>query len=1525
MRNVALFACVFSLVLQCCSFPVLADVDTSDMTKVLLNEDFESYTAGDIIPENSGGNWRLSGDVAYFKAVERERGALAAEFNTVGKTGDGSVTMKFAASETALKGDVAVSFDYIVDSSYSKGMQFNIQPVSGHGICLDLGVNLITHHNGSVSETIFSGLAKDAWYHVEIWARTSESKFDISIKDPNGIVQKAEGLTARGSLSAGIDKLLFAAKRADASVLVDNLMAGPYVKGPDTPSGGDVDDDTPFTAPRAPKDGDFIIFAGDSITEAGGYPNYLQDFYATRYPDKKITYYNAACGGHTAEDILIRYDYDIKPLKDATQIYIMLGTNDFKAFLYLPENDGIAAKDAEKLSRMISAQNNMERLLQKLNEDFPDAEKTVMLDTPVDMVSDWEGHGVQSGTIFTENVNDALRSLGSRYKKLCQTYGANYVDMNGHVLKAVKKQAEMDIHTDSWIVKKDRIHPNNVGQMVMTYSLLKDEYKIDDSIAEVSIDASDLSYSETNCSVSGIAGNINGVKYTYSPQSLPMYATSDYINADALVSWSDDLNREIIKIENLGAGMYDIKLNSRTAAKVSAAELQMGVNIGALSLNPNQTVSLNIYNKSKAKRDKEVLLRHIMAAKTQLIKEGVDLTDADAVIAKLNSYNTSTSIGIRAQNTLQAIDDFNNPMESVNRLINEIKKLENELYALCVPVSYDVEIVKGEDSEPGLLYSENFESTAWPGYALITNTQREALASPQDGKVEIVTENNEKYGKVLNVTDTSSTKIIRADGTFDTGGCKNIRVELDVLPEPFSIIQFTDDSTGVYSKDSNSYFMYICFNSGGRIQYRDQGAPIDLTEQNLYNEGQWNKVIVELDTQNAKYNVYINGRNIISRSTLKWGAGRVPNTITVGSTFSQTRQCGIKVDNIKVYDAGVTISMESAAIYSNGASVEAPEAGSTVKGVVSIKNSLGRPAPVMVVFAQYAKSGELTGVSVSNTTLKSSSEVQIVETGEFIAREESNFKIFVWNANMQPIGIYTASNYEDRDTVLKNIKSVYSSDTTNILTCQSPWKLETYPAKITEELILAPLAEVLETNIDVYSMQAGLCWVPWWPSKVYPVEEHIKWFQENVRENSSNIWLNYVLNGGDMILDSLNYAKENGKDFMLSFRLNDVHQKSDAFDDSKARIESVPRFYREHPEYLVGDDPNQASYGRYVQDWQHEEVREYKLSLIEEIIENYDIDGIELDFLRSTVLFNTTTTTESQRDEIMLNVIKRVRAALDKKPGRYRYLCVRIPAHIYCHNAIGVDVRAFADAGVDIFNISTYYCTEQVTSLKEIKELAGDSLVIFEMSYATGLGKTESGASSLRRATKEQLNTTAYLAYKDGADGISLFNFQYYREQLGLDDPPYSDPPFEIIDGLTDLDYLSTCQQHYYFAENHRDPKKPSWPLPKTVAAGKNVTWEFQLAVPKGGWSKNGKFRIQAKQDISECEFVLKINGTALSEMNDVSEPYPNMYTQITGAPKCIKAWEIPAGILEEGSNAVTLTLLSGSDVVIEYVDLAIQ
>lgn len=455
-------------------------------------------------------------------------------------------------------------------------------------------------------------------------------------------------------------------------------------------------------------------------------------------------------------------------------------------------------------------------------------------------------------------------------------------------------------------------------------------------------------------------------------------------------------------------------------------------------------------------------------------------------------------------------------------------------------------------------------------------------------------------------------------------------------------------------------------------------------------------------------------------------------------------------------------------------------------------------------------------------------------------------------------------------------------------------------------------------------MQPGLGWVPWWPSEVYPVDEHVAWFKDNVRKNASSVWLDYVLDGNDMVAQSIEHAHSNDMDFMFSFRLNDVHQKSDAFDDLKARIENVPKFYRDHPEYLVGNDPNQASYGQYVQNWQYEEVREFKLSLIEEIIENYDIDGFELDFLRSTVLFNTESTTETERNEIMLDVIKRVRNALDKKEGRYRYLSVRIPAHIYCHDAIGVEVGDFANAGVDIFNLSTYYCTEQVTSIGEIKKLAGNSLVFFEMTHASALGEDENGENSWRRTTPEQLDTTAYIAYKNGADGISLYNFQYYREQTGIDDPPYSEPPFDIISRFSNKDYLANANQHYYFALNHKDPKKPSWPLPKTVKQSENATWEFEMYSPEGGWMENGIFRIQSTNNISGMNFTVKVNGTLLSETTQKSEPYNNIYTQLIKGDDYIKAWNVPKDILSDGINIVELSL-SNLEAQIEYIDLTIK
>ena len=54
--------------------------------------------------------------------------------------------------------------------------------------------------------------------------------------------------------------------------------------------------------------GNIICFLGDSITHGGQYHEFLQLFYATRYPNLKLTFLNCGISGDNAD----RYDPQIR-------------------------------------------------------------------------------------------------------------------------------------------------------------------------------------------------------------------------------------------------------------------------------------------------------------------------------------------------------------------------------------------------------------------------------------------------------------------------------------------------------------------------------------------------------------------------------------------------------------------------------------------------------------------------------------------------------------------------------------------------------------------------------------------------------------------------------------------------------------------------------------------------------------------------------------------------------------------------------------------------------------------------------------------------------------------------------------------------------------------------------------------------------------------------------------------------------------------------------------------------------------
>jgi len=80
-------------------------------------------------------------------------------------------------------------------------------------------------------------------------------------------------------------------------------------------------------APGPFRDGETVVFAGDSITHGGWYQYDVQLFYATRFPERKVNIINAGVNGDTAAGCLKRVDSDVLAV-EPDQVYIMFGMND---------------------------------------------------------------------------------------------------------------------------------------------------------------------------------------------------------------------------------------------------------------------------------------------------------------------------------------------------------------------------------------------------------------------------------------------------------------------------------------------------------------------------------------------------------------------------------------------------------------------------------------------------------------------------------------------------------------------------------------------------------------------------------------------------------------------------------------------------------------------------------------------------------------------------------------------------------------------------------------------------------------------------------------------------------------------------------------------------------------------------------------------------------------------------------------------------------------------------------------------
>jgi hypothetical protein len=271
--------------------------------------------------------------------------------------------------------------------------------------------------------------------------------------------------------------------------------------------------------------------------------------------------------------------------------------------------------------------------------------------------------------------------------------------------------------------------------------------------------------------------------------------------------------------------------------------------------------------------------------------------------------------------------------------------------------------------------------------------------------------------------------------------------------------------------------------------------------------------------------------------------------------------------------------------------------------------------------------------------------------------------------------------------------------------------------------------------------------------------------------------------GTDPLAVALEHAHAHGMELQWSYRMNNPEC---SFVDW-----GLSRRKREHPEYIMG---TRAAWDRSKQteartwwtlwDFAREEVRDHVFQIFEDVCLRYDIDGIELDFIRHPLFFRPNLDglpAEPQHVDMMTALLRRIRAMTERisqERGRPLLVTVRTPLSVESALAIGLDIDAYLQedlvdiliAGQDYVQMGVAGCLRKMVELGHQYQVPVYALLVPPKPYAVYTDNRAWLGAAMNR-------------WYWGADGIYTFN-------LFPTEPDERFSQFGSVDTLKGLDKI---------------------------------------------------------------------------------------------------------------------------------------
>jgi lysophospholipase L1-like esterase len=311
------------------------------------------------------------------------------------------------------------------------------------------------------------------------------------------------------------------------------------------------------------KDGDRVVFYGDSITEQRLYTTYAETYVVTRFPRLNVTFVHSGVGGDRvgggwAGPIDLRLKRDVFAYRP-TVMTIMLGMNDGSYRAFDP-------------AIFETYSTGYQRMLDSIKSALPGVRVTLIQPSPFDDIT--------RPANFEGGYNAVLVRYGQFVKELAQKEKLDVADLNASVVAALEKAKAADAETAKKIIA-DRVHPGPSGHLLMAEALLK-AWNAPALVAAVEIDAGKAQPVRTENTTVADLQAANGLAWTQSDKALPMPLDLKEPVLKLAVQSSDflqGLDRQPLKVMGLKGSRYLLKIDGDEVGTFSRPQLEQGVNL----------------------------------------------------------------------------------------------------------------------------------------------------------------------------------------------------------------------------------------------------------------------------------------------------------------------------------------------------------------------------------------------------------------------------------------------------------------------------------------------------------------------------------------------------------------------------------------------------------------------------------------------------------------------------------------------------------------------------------------------------------------------------------------------------------------------------------------------------------------------------------------------------------------------------------------------------------------------------------